>query len=55
MTKEQELQLLGTEGICEECGEKGIWCYDPFDEDVNGVERLTCLCPHCYEALCGDI
>jgi hypothetical protein len=56
MTKEQELQLLGTQGICECCGKAhGTYCYDPFDEDVNGVETLTCLCDECYDAIAGDI
>lgn len=52
---EEERKLLGTEGICEDCGAKGYWCINPYAEDLYGEEYLTCLCEECYSAWCQDI
>lgn len=52
MDKEEE--LLGKEGVCD-CGCPGIWCHDPYDEEIYGQLTVVCLCDMCYNQLCQDI
>lgn len=53
---EEEKQMLGKQGICERCGSpNGVYCIDPYQDDVNNVEILVCLCDDCYDDLAGDI
>jgi len=40
---------------CEECGEDGDWCNDPFEEEMNDRIVEVCLCADCYLGRIGDI
>lgn len=54
LTKEEEA-MLGTEGVCENCGEQGYWCINPYCEEIYGEQNLVCLCDDCYQIYCDDI
>lgn len=47
--------LLGTKGVCEDCGAEGVWCLDPYAEELRGEKIPTCLCRWCYGHRCEDI
>lgn len=42
-----EKKVLGKKGLCS-CGKKGIYCYDPYHEEINEIKIVTCLCEDCY-------
>lgn len=52
---EDEQKMLGTKGVCENCGAEGKWCTDPYNEEIYGEETLVCLCDCCYDRYCEDI
>lgn len=42
-----EQKIMGKKGKCT-CGKKGTYCYDPYDEDINEIQTVVCLCKECY-------
>ena len=53
LTKDEK-EKLGKECKCS-CGKIGTYCIDPYIEDINNTEVLTCLCGNCYQEACDDI
>ena len=46
-----------TDGVCERCGTTKNVSYviDPYDEEINDIQRWCYLCPECYEEYLDDI
>ena len=44
-------------GVCERCGttENVDYVIDPYDEEINDIERWCYLCPECYKEYLYDI
>lgn len=45
----------GKVGKCECCGDKGLYCYDPYEEEIHCRLKIVCLCENCYKDYCDDI
>ncbi len=45
------------ECVCERCGttENVSYVIDPYDEEINDIQRWCYLCPECYEEYLCDI
>jgi hypothetical protein len=56
---EEERAQLGKPGKCANAwcksGKPGVYCINPYHEDVNGSEYLDCLCDDCHQDACDDI
>mgnify|MGYP000865841760 CR=1 FL=1 len=43
------------DGPCENCGEPGYECIDPYAAEIGGIENEVILCDSCYAERCADI
>ena len=41
---------------CEHCGDEyGVWCVNPYINDIWNTEQYEWICNDCYDSLLGDI
>jgi hypothetical protein len=43
----EDKYILGKKGICSDCGKEGIYCYEPFYEEIHEEKYIICLCKDC--------
>ena len=51
----KDFTLLGSKGVCKNCGAKGIWQVDPCIKELSGEDVVVCLCDKCYQWRKEDI
>ena len=49
LSEKEKLELVKREavGICERCGEPGVWMNEPYDSDLHGEQNPVCYCEEC--------
>lgn len=52
----EEMIMVGQKCTCESCGSPhGVYCINPYLEDVEQEQVLACLCEDCYDRYIDDI
>ena len=51
----KEKKLIGTTGVCDDCGREGIWGVNPYYEELFGIEEISCLCDDCLCRIASEI
>ena len=56
LAEKNEFNKIGEVGLCEECkNREGIYQYDPYEADLNGVYEYKYLCGNCVQSLSDEL